>query len=88
MRLLWLLLALLLAGGIYLYLNPDAWKQLRNLPVHTGIGKQTAQLYKWRNQAGEWQVTDYPPPQGIEFETLEYRSDVNVLPVPPQLLKE
>ena len=88
MRLLWLLLALLLAAGIFLYLNPDAWKQVRNLPAQTGIGKQTAQLYKWRNPSGEWQITDSPPPQGIEFEMLEYRSDVNVLPVPPQLLEK
>ena len=88
MRLLWLLLVLLLAAGIYLYLNPDFRKQLRNLPAHTGIGKQTALLYKWRNPSGEWQVTDYPPPQGTEFERLEYPSDVNVLPVPPQLLEK
>jgi len=87
MRLFWLLLVLL-AAGVYLYLNPDSWKQLQKLPAQTGIGRQTTHLYKWRNPAGEWQITDHTPAQGVEFEALEYRSDVNVLPVPPQLLEE
>ncbi len=43
------------------------------------------QLYKWQDADGVWQVSDRPPPQGTPFETLELRSDVNILPVPEAL---
>ena len=42
-------------------------------------------VYKWRNAKGEWQITDQLPPEGIEYERLEYREDENVIPLPPQL---
>lgn len=83
MRLFWLLIALLLLGGGYLYQYPDSARQLRNqLPAPEITGK-TARLYKWRNTAGEWQITDAPPPPGTDYERLDYHSDENVLPVPP-----
>jgi hypothetical protein len=83
MRLIWLLIALLLAGGGYLYLNPDAARQFRNQLPTPEITRKPDRLYKWRNSAGEWQVTDAPPPAGISYERLDYRGDENVLPVPP-----
>ena len=83
MRLIWLLIALLLLGGGYVYLYPDTARQLRGQLKAPEITHKTARLYKWRNTAGEWQITDTPPPAGIEYERLDYRSDENVLPVPP-----
>ena len=83
MRLIWLLIVLLLLGGGYLYLNPDAARQFRSQLPAPEISPKTARLYKWRNPAGEWQITDTPPPAGIDYERLDYRSDENVLPVPP-----
>lgn len=83
MRLVWLLIALLLLGGGYLYLHPDAARQLRNQLPGPEFTRETDRLYKWRNTAGEWQITDAPPPDGVSYERLDYRGDENVLPVPP-----
>ncbi|MEA2093986.1 MAG: hypothetical protein U9P11_05410 [Pseudomonadota bacterium] len=85
MRVVWLLLALLLVTGLALYQNPDYKEQLLNLSSQAGISKQTTRVYKWRNARGEWQLTGQPPAPDIEYEKLEYREDVNVLPLPHQL---
>jgi hypothetical protein len=50
-----------------------------------GLTEKTVTVYKWRNARGEWQITDQLPPEGIEYERLDYREDENVLPLPPQL---
>ena len=85
MRAIGLLVALLLLIFAYIWFNPDYRQQLEDLSSDTGITKKTARVYKWRNTAGEWQITDHLPPEGIEYKRLDYREDVNVLPVPPQL---
>lgn len=85
MRLLWILLAVALIGGIYLYQSPAVRMQIEDLSSEAGLSKKTAQLYKWQNASGEWQITDQLPPEGTVYETLNYREDVNVLPLPPQL---
>jgi len=89
MRAAWLLDALLLLVFVYIWFNPDYEKQiseqLEELSSDTGITKKTTRVYKWQNARGEWQITDHLPPEGIKYERLDYREDVNVLPVPPQL---
>ena len=45
----------------------------------------TTRVYRWQDANGDWQVSDRHPGDGVVFETLEYRSDVNVLPRPPEL---
>ena len=85
MRAVWLLIALLLLISAYIWFNPDYKEQLQELSAGAGITKKTVRVYKWRNADGEWQITDHLPPAGVEYERLEYREDVNVLPVPPQL---
>jgi len=85
MRLVWVLLAIALIGGIYLYQDPELREQLEDLSSEAGLSKKTTSVYKWQNSRGEWQLTDQLPPEGIEYETLDYREDVNVLPLPPQL---
>jgi len=85
MRLVWALLAIALIGGIYLYQNPEIREQLEDLSSGAGLSKKTTSVYKWQNSKGEWQLTDQLPPEGVDYETLDYREDVNVLPLPPQL---
>ena len=85
MRAVWLLVTLLLLVFVYIWFNPDYQEQLRGLSSDAGITKKTTRVYKWRNTDGEWQITDHQPPNGVEYERLEYREDVNVLPLPPQL---
>jgi hypothetical protein len=87
MRFVWLLLALLLAGGVFLYLNPAYYSRLVNSADLILTPVSTSRIYKWRNARGEWQLTDRVPPEGIAYEILEHRSDENILPVPPQLEK-
>ncbi|MBL8246477.1 MAG: DUF4124 domain-containing protein [Rhodanobacteraceae bacterium] len=42
-------------------------------------------LYKWRDDRGNWQVSDQPPAEG-PYETVRVDPDTNVLPagVPPE----
>ena len=80
--------AVLLAGVLgataaaYLYLHPGlapGWlRSLEVLPLPA-----PTLLYKWRDRAGTWQVTDLPPPAGVPFERLEYGYETNVLPIAP-----
>ena len=85
MRLLWVLLAVALIGGIYFYQNPDFRVLIEDLSSEAGLSKKTAHVYKWQNDRGEWQITDQLPPEGTDYEILNYREDLNVLPLPPQL---
>ncbi len=85
MRLLWVLLAVALVGGIYLYQNTDLRDRVEGLSSEAGLSKKTTRVYKWQNDKGEWQITDQLPPEGTDYETLNYREDLNVLPLPSQL---
>jgi hypothetical protein len=87
MRLGWPLLVLLLAGGTFLYLNPEYRSQLAASTSSIVTPVSTSRVYKWRNTKGEWQLTDNLPSAGTSYETLEHRSDENILPRPPQLGK-
>jgi len=69
----------LAAAGVYVYSNPlsaPQWLQkARVLPTPA-----PTVVYKWRDRAGAWHITDAPPIEGIAFERLEYHRDTNVLP--------
>lgn len=83
-RLLLFILAVIAAGAAYWYVYPDripAWLQRVDLPA----ARDKTRLYKWENGDGQWMVTDRPPPGDRPYEVLEYRHDVNILPLPPEL---
>jgi hypothetical protein len=92
MRLFLLLIVLMLVAGGVLYLKPEYRTRIQELSSDIGLSriapKNTARLYKWRDAAGNWQITDRLPPDGIAYEKLEYRDDVNVLPRPPGLRQD
>ncbi len=75
--------AVLAAGGAaYLYRHPqDAPAWLRA----SGVLPKPAPtvVYRWRDRAGAWQITDQPPPEGTRYERLEYGHDTNVMPIVP-----
>ncbi len=78
MKLLWVALLVLVVAGVYLYMNPQVGAQWREgTPLE---GDTSTIVYKWRDADGQWRITDTPPPAGVEYETLDYRHDTNVLP--------
>jgi hypothetical protein len=89
MRPLLVLIVLILLAGAVLFLKPEFRQRLRDLSSDAGLSgvvpKTSTRLYKWRDAAGHWQITDQPPPGDTAYEMLEFREDVNVLPRPPGL---
>ena len=85
MRLLGIVLLLICVAGLILYLNPDLRNRVTEIPADLGLSDRTARLYKWRDANNRWQITDQLPPEGIEYEILDYHEDLNVLPRPPAL---
>jgi len=85
-RLAWVLALLLAigAGTAYFILYPE---ELPEWAVKTSIGRelQSTTVYKWRDASGTWQVSDRPPPQGVDYQVERYARDANVVPLPPQL---
>ena len=79
----WLIIGLgVLAGAGYViyqdpatraYIEQKSEKILPKNVTHTTV-------YRWKDKQGQWQITNTPPPQGIKYETLEYRKDTNVIP--------
>jgi Domain of unknown function (DUF4124) len=92
MRVLLLLIVLLLVAGLVLYLRPEYRDRMQSLSSDLGLSritpKKTAHLFKWRDANGNWQITDQRPQEGVDYEKLEYREDVNVLPRPPGLQQQ
>jgi len=71
----------LIAGGIYVYKTPAyrAWFERQSdeiLPTTVTHNK----VYRWKDQNGQWQLSDSPPQNGIEYEEVEYHKDTNVIP--------
>jgi len=80
----WFLVIILLlsAVGGYLYLNPDRWQALLGeTPLAPPPAETT--LYKWQDESGQWQVSDNPPTDDRDYETLQFRSDTNIVPATP-----
>ena len=88
MRVLVMVLVLVGLLGLYLYFFPESGGRLLQNLQTTDFTIKTDRIYKWRNERGEWQLTDEPPPPGIEYELTDYRDNVNVLPVPPGVKQE
>jgi len=83
LKLLLVLCAVAAAGAGYLYVyDPQLGRQLLDgTPLAPAESVTTA--YKWRDAKGNWQLTGKPPPEGTAYETLETRSDDNIMPAFP-----
>ncbi len=80
-----LLLTALVGTGAYWFYRPEAAPGIvRGFLIDTSLLPEAAKvpattLYKWQDKQGRWHVGDTPP-EGLPYETVEYRHDVNVLP--------
>ncbi len=75
------------AGAYYVYRNPTVVSPLvEDTPLESIVRDTlgTTRVYKWRDANGTVHITDEPPPEGTEFEKLEYQNDANVVPSLPK----
>lgn len=79
-KLLLIVLAVLIGGAVYIYLNPELRHQTQQEIDKLTGQDQTRTLYRWRDADGQWQITDFPPREGIPYETLRYDTEANVIP--------
>ena len=80
-KILFILAAILTAVVWYVYHDPKLSREVeKEVKQLIPAQQQTTTVYKWRNKAGHWQITDHPPPVGTIYETLEYQSDTNLMP--------
>ncbi len=83
-KMLFLILLLALIVGVLLLFYPAKLQEwTRDTPLQPP--PSTTTLYKWQDSNGEWVVSDTPPAEGIPYQEMKYRSDVNVLPLPEEL---
>ncbi len=74
-----LVLLLGVAAALVLWWRPDLRQQAADQLTRTGLYPKPTGLYKWRDEEGVWQFTQYPPSGGIPYEEYETRSVINVL---------
>lgn len=79
--------ALLIAGTVMagiavgIYTDPELSQKVeheaRDLLPATG---KTTKLYRWQDAQGLVQISDRPPPAGIEYQIVEYDPSANLMP--------
>ncbi|MGD8576077.1 MAG: DUF4124 domain-containing protein [Thiohalophilus sp.] len=79
-KLLLIVLAVLIGGALYVYLNPELRDQTRQELDKLSGKDQGRTLYRWQDPDGQWQISDSPPQAGIPYETLRYDTEANVIP--------
>ena len=80
-KILFVLAAILTAVVWYVYHDPKLSREVeKEVKQLIPAQQQATTVYKWRDKAGNWQITDHPPPSGINYETLEYQHDTNIMP--------
>ncbi len=76
-----------IALGVYYYLEPDrvrGWLKDADLVR----APETTRVYKWQDKQGNWHISNTPPSEQAAVEVQDYRSDQNIMPLPPQLQKD
>lgn len=87
------LLAVAIGGGYAWWQNEQRLRQQRieeldraaHPPAPTAHAKDAnPPLYKWKDEQGQWHITDRPPAGGLPYEKVTVNPETNVLPaVPP-----
>lgn len=74
-----LLIMGILAAGVYLYFNPQHRPEFLVSYLPASPTSET-RLYRWKDENGEWVVSDQLPRDIKDYEVVSYRHDANVLP--------
>lgn len=79
--------ALLIAGAVFagiavgIYTDPELSRKVeheaRELLPPTD---KTTTLYRWQDARGVIQISDQPPPAGVEYQIVEYDPNANLMP--------
>lgn len=77
-----ILLCILATAALYIYQDEALQKQLLGKVHQIAPELNKSTLYKWKNEKGEWQVTDKPPRKGILFTTITSQDQINIMPSP------
>lgn len=72
--------AIIATASIYVYQNKTLQSQLLSLIHQVAPELNQSTLYKWKNNKGQWQVTDIPPSKGISYTTISSQEQINVMP--------
>ena len=74
-------LVVLVIAGYTAYQNPSvrAWFERQTQQVLPASATEQT-LYRWRDQHGQWQVSDRPPAAGTKYEIVRYPTNANVIP--------
>jgi hypothetical protein len=68
---------ILIAIALLAYFDPEFRSLVKEF---TGSTQTASKVYKWKDKDGNWQITDAPPPAGVEYTEQEYLHDTNVMP--------
>jgi hypothetical protein len=77
--LLQLLLLLCILAALALWWSPDLRQEADIQARGSGLYSKPVSLYKWRDEQGVWQYTQYPPTGGVPYEEIRARTDINAL---------
>lgn len=74
-------LVVLFVLGYLIYQDPQwrAYLERKTQQVLPDAATQQT-LYRWRDQHGQWQLSDQPPAAGIKYETVQIHKDTNIIP--------
>ena len=74
------LLVLLAVGAAMVHYIPEKVGPLiEGTPLKEYVATSTP-VYQWRDEEGQWQVTDEPPADGVPYEVKQYALDANLVP--------
>jgi len=81
-----IIIAIAITIGLY-FLNPALFQSIKNnvtnkvsnvIPIEVLSNKTT--IYKWKNDKGELQISNTPPPNGVKYKTEEVPHGTNIMP--------
>ena len=74
------LIVLVAAGAAVFHYYPEQVESILGRTPLKELVETSKPVYQWRDENGQWHVTDKPPAQGIPYEVKQYALDANVLP--------